>query len=208
MSDIKLNLINHSNDQNNSEIVFFQKNVAASFGELSIAWRVVKNLGQGWEHVFVYPLTFKVSARDGYGNQITSPLDAENGQSFSVIKDASGDVLKLDSTPAGSSKEVDIKNSLPNSSVEAQIYKDGKLLASKTSVPPSQKAVFQFLPKLYVGVASQVVEGQVIDSAIISTINTELNLDGIASADIIMTGGGTGKDATAFEFHLENIVEA
>lgn len=33
----------------------------------------------------------------------------------------------------------------------------------------------------------------------------QLSLDGISSADIIMTGGGTGPQATPFTFSLENV---
>jgi hypothetical protein len=45
----------------------------------------------------------------------------------------------------------------------------------------------------------------VVDSAILSNINTEISLFGIASADIIMTGGGTGPDETPFVFTLTNV---
>ncbi|MDC0684919.1 hypothetical protein [Sorangium atrum] len=42
----------------------------------------------------------------------------------------------------------------------------------------------------------------------ISSVNTELSLLGIASADIVMAGGGAGVDSTPFVFTLENIVAA
>ena len=45
-----------------------------------------------------------------------------------------------------------------------------------------------------------------MNSAILSDINTELSLLGIQSADIVMTGGGAGPQATPFEFTLENVV--
>ena len=44
-----------------------------------------------------------------------------------------------------------------------------------------------------------------MNSAIISNINTELSLLGIASADIVMTGGGPGPNSTPFQFTLENV---
>jgi hypothetical protein len=66
--------------------------------------------------------------------------------------------------------------------------------------------VFEFKPTIWIGVASQIVQGQVMDSAIISNINTEISLLGIASADIVMTGGGPGANSTPFAFNLENIV--
>ena len=34
-----------------------------------------------------------------------------------------------------------------------------------------------------------------------SSINTEISLLGIAGADIVMTGGGSGPDAKPFEIH-------
>jgi hypothetical protein len=68
--------------------------------------------------------------------------------------------------------------------------------------------VFTFKPTIWIGVASQVEPGDVIDSAILSEINTEISLLGIVSADIVMTGGGTGPNATPFAFTLQNIVMA
>ena len=70
---------------------------------------------------------------------------------------------------------------------------------------PGQKAVFAFKPTIFIGVVSEVAEGDVMDSAVISDINTEISLLGIASADIVMTGGGTGPDAVPFAFNLENV---
>ena len=55
---------------------------------------------------------------------------------------------------------------------------------------------------------SQVEQGQIINAAIISEVNTEISLLGIQSADIVMTGGGPGADSQPFSFHLENVVMA
>jgi hypothetical protein len=201
--DIKLNFINNSNDANNSQIVIFQKNVATDFDELAVAWRVIRYCGMGDNHPFTFPMTMSVSASDSYGNY-TPHMDAQNGQLFTMSLTPSGD--KLSRTGAGSSRsEVQVLNSLPKGAINANIYKDGKLLATKTSVAPQQKAVFQFKPTIWIGVASQIEQGQVMNSAIISSVNTELSLLGIASADIVMTGGGPGRESTPFQFNLDNI---
>ena len=202
--DIALNFINNSNDANNSEIVIFQKNVATNFDELAVAWQVIRYCGQGDNHPFSFPMTMQVGASDSYGNY-TPQLDAQNGQLFQMALTTSGDRL----VPAGagtSSKEVQVLNSLAKGAINASIYKSGRLLAIKTSIAPQQKAVFEFKPTIWIGVASQIVQGQVMDSAIISNINTEISLLGIASADIVMTGGGPGANSTPFAFNLENIV--
>ena len=205
MSNIKLNFINHSNDVNNSEVVIFQKNVATDFNELAVAWTVIKNCGVNDNHPFVYPSDSSAAAEDSWGNY-TPQMLANPGSRFEMVKDASGDVLVHSSQPASNPKEIEIANNLVTGAINARIYKSGKLLASKTQLSPEEKATFEFKPTLFIGVASEIVEGEVMNSAIISEINTELSLEGIASADIVMTGGGTGQDATAFQFQLESII--
>jgi hypothetical protein len=206
-TNIKLNFINESNDKNKSEIVFFQKNVATDFDEIAVAWKVIKNCATGWQHTFEFPMEMKVSASDSWGNEIIEPITAENGQLFHVYSDPSGDQLAY-SGPGSNRTEVQLRNDLDQGSIDAKIYKAGKLLSTKTGISPAQKAVFQFKPTLWVGVVSQIQEGDIINSAIISDINTELGLLGVASADIVMTGGGVGPNATPFQFSLENIVYA
>ena len=202
--DIKLRLVNQSHDVNNSEVVIFQKNVAETFDELAIAWRVIKNLGFQDYHPFTYPMNFTIGAGDAWGN-FTPDLQASVSQRWEMVRDNTGDVLKLSSTPAKSPEEVELYNGLKQGAISARIYRDGKLLAHKTNVSPAQKAVFKFLPKIFIGVVSQIEESDVMDSAILSNINTEINLLGVRNADIIMTGGGGGPDATEFQFNLTNI---
>jgi len=174
------------------------------FDELSVAWRVITNCGQGDNHSFPFPMTMQVGARDSWGNY-TPQLNAQNGQLFQMAMTTSGNQL----VPVGSgtsSKEVQVLNNLKQGAMNASIYKGGKLLAVKTSIAPQQKAVFEFKPTIWIGVASQIVQGQVMNSAVVSNINTELSLLGIASAHIVMTGGGPGATSTPFAFSLENIV--
>jgi hypothetical protein len=203
--DIKLNFINRSNDVNNSEIVIFQKNVASGFEEPSVAWLVIRYCGHGDNHPFIFPFSMQVCANDSYGN-FTPQLDAQSGQLFQMVLTPSGDQL-LAAGSGSSSKEVQVLNALPKGAINACIFKAGKLLAVKNSIAPQQRAVFEFKPTIWIGVASHKIEqGQNMNSAIISDISTELNLPGMASADIVMTGGGTGPEAEPFTFALVNIV--
>ncbi len=204
--DIKLNFINQSNDMNNSQIVIFQKNVATDFDELAVAWLVIQNCGQGDNHPFTFPMTMAVGASDSYGN-FTPQLTEQNGQMFHVTLSSSGDTLSY-ACPSTSSREVQLRNDLAQGAINGSIYKDNRVLATKTSIAPAQKAVFEFKPTIWIGAVSQIVQGQVMNSAILSDVNTELSLLGIASADIIMTGGGPGTTSTAFAFTLENVVMA
>lgn len=202
--NIKLNFVNRSGDTNNSNIVIFQQNVADDYGERAIAWKVIENCGRLDNHPFLYPLKFEVCCQDSYGNY-TPRMVAYDGQAYEMVKDNSGDILQLRAMPASSPNEVEVWNNLSQGSISAQIYKDGRCLADKPNVPPRQKAVFEFHPRIFIGVFGDIEEGDVMDSAVLSQAKTEINLFGITSADIVMTGGGSGKSATAYEFHLENI---
>ncbi len=204
--DVKLNFINRSNDTNNAQVVIFQKNVETGFDELAVAWKVIQYCGRGDHHPFVFPMEMSIAASDSYGNY-TPQMSAMNGQLFHMTLTSSGNVLSL----AGAGKsphEVACRNDLLRGVISVGIYKDGKLLAQKSPVAPGQEAVFSFKPTLFIGVASQAVQGKVMDSAIMSSVNTEISLLGISSADIVMTGGGTGANATPFVFELENVVYA
>jgi hypothetical protein len=204
--DIQLKFINQSADGNNSEIVLFQKNVSADMDELAVAWKVIRYCGRDCFHPFVYPMAFEVASSDHYGN-FSPRLSAQNGQLFSVLPTPSG--RRLVATGEGTSaSEVQVANALTRGAVNVNLFKAGQLVARKTSVAPGQKAVFQFKPTLWIGVVSQVIQGEPLNSAVISSVNTELSLLGIASADIVMTGGGGGPDSQPFAFSLNNVVKA
>lgn len=202
--NINLNFINRSGDTNNSSIVIFQQNVAEDFGEIAVAWKVIQNCGRLDNHPFKFPLKFQVSAQDSYGNY-TPQMTAYDGQAYEMVKSSSGDILQLAGTPASSATEVEVRNNLEQGAIDACCFKDGKLLAKKTNMAPGQKAVFEFHPRIYIGAVSQIEQGTVMSSAIIQSVNTEINLFGVTSADIVMSGGGPGQGSTPFEFKLENV---
>lgn len=203
MEQINLTLYNNSNETDNAEVVIFQKNVATNYDELVVAWKVIKNLGQTNYHPFTYSLEMQVSANDSYGNY-TPNLVAYPGQMFEMVKNKTGDVLR-NSGKSTSPNEVQVLNGLESGAIGASIYRDGRVLATKTAFAPEQKAVFEFKPTIWIGVASQIQEGQFMDSAVISNINTELSLLGIKSADIVWTGGGPGVTSMPYRFTLQNV---
>lgn len=201
--DIQLNFINQSNDANNSQIVIFQKNVASDVEADAVAWTVIQNCGVGDNHPFVWPNQMTVSSSDEWGNYHPA-LDARPGQGYSVHQTGSGDTLSA-GDPATRPDEVEVSNDLPQGSVNAHIFKHGKLLAARTALSPGQSARFGFKPTIWIGAVSETQQGEVMNPAMAADVTTELSLLGIASADIVMTGGGPGEESTPFAFSLENI---
>jgi hypothetical protein len=203
MKDIELNIVNQSEETNSLDVVIFQKNEAASPDELAVAWRVIHNLGRADSHPFTFSPYLSIGASDSYGNY-TPQLVAQEGQQFSMVSSSSGDVLQF-SGQSDSPGKIELVNALKQGAIGAHIYRDRLLLALKTNIAPGQKAAFAFDPVIWIGVASQVEEGEVLNSAAMSEINTEISLMGIAGADIVITGGGSGSGSTQLMFTLTNV---
>lgn len=204
--DIKLRFVNKSNDSNQSEVVIYQKNVLTTMASLTVAWKVIRYCGRDCYHPLVYPMDYEVSVTDEYGN-FSPRVSATNGQQLRLSSTPTGSRRLLHTGPASASTELDVLNGMAQGAIDICLYKDGRLMGLKTSVSPGQKAVFQYAPVLWIGVTAEVSQGQAIQSAVLSKITTQLSLIGIASADIVMTGGGGGEASTAYEFNLENIVQ-
>ena len=202
-TDVKLNVINHSNDSSHSEFVIFQQNVSESFDLPSIAWIVIKGLDQGEHHPFVFEWKTQIDISDKYGN-FSPRLDATPGQKFEVTKSPNGE--NLEHVGEASKKDlIQVVNYLPNVTIGAHCYRSGKLLSSHNFVEPSKQAEFHFKPSIYIGAVSQMEEGEPISTALADQINTQFDLKDILSADIVITGGGEGRTATSLKFTLENV---
>lgn len=204
--DIKLNYIDRSQDGSDSDVIIFQKNAATDFDSLAVAWKVIRHCGQNSIHPFTYPILSEVAARDSWGNFLPRQA-AQPGQLFHVKENPSGNEMAFYG-PATSKEEIQVQNDLSNGVIAATIFKDGRLIALKTGVSPGQKAVFRLKPVLYLAVASQVEEGASLNSGVMSATCAEISLDGITSADIVMTGGGPGKSASDYSFSLANVERA
>lgn len=199
--DIKLNFVNASNDQNNSQVVIFQKN-AAGPSEPAVAWKVIRNCGPGSNHPFVYPDAMSVNVIDSHGNH-TALQPAESGMMLSLTLQPSGHVLApADGADTG---ELHVLNALDRGAITANLFKSGKLLATRPWIYPAQRAMFKLRPALWIGAVSQVEEGAVINQAVLDSVTTEFAVFGSTGIDIVMTGGGPGSDAPPFKFQITNV---
>jgi hypothetical protein len=109
---------------------------------------------------------------------------------------------------ATAANELSVLNDMAKGAVSVCAYRGGRLVGMHTAVAPGQQVVFRYQPVLWIGTASQVIEGTALNSAVMSNVNTELSLLGIASADIVMTGGGSEESAIPYAFNIENIVRS
>lgn len=208
--DTQLNFINRSLAGHTAEIVLFQKNLALEMSALDVAWKVIRYCGRDCSHPVVFAQSFEVSVQDRWGNY-TPRLAAQPGQSFELVQGpVAGRQLRRCRRDGAAAHAVggviEVLNGQSQGAVDVCLYRGGVLLGCKTSVVPGQKALFRYPPSLWVAVASEIAEGQSFQSAVLSEQAQELSLMGVARADLVMTGGGSGPAAQPYEFSLENVV--
>jgi hypothetical protein len=203
---IDLKFINRSSALGGCDVVLFQKNLVADLRELAMAWKVIRHCGVSCHHPFQYATEVEVSVRDANGNH--SPhVAVRDGQRLAATPTPYGRHLGARGR-AVSYSQFEVVNELPRGAVDVNVYRSGLVVASKTAVAPEQKAVFQFKPALWIGAAAPTHQGERLTSAVMNGVDTELSLLGVASANIVMTGGGPGQQAKPFAFHLEELVAA
>lgn len=204
-NDIKIRFINQATDCQPQDVLFFQKGVTVDFEEIAIAWKVVSNCPQGGYNDFVYTVATTINTVDPDMNH-TMQIPAIFGNRYSLKNTpCGGNQLSLESSAADS--DIGVINELATGSITVNLYKDGLLLASKPGVIPGDTADFLLHPELYVGTATNIVQGSVLSSAVLKASNTKFDLTGVKSLDIVMTGGGTGKDAVPRLFTQQNVVK-
>jgi hypothetical protein len=205
--DIRLRFVNRSNDCGNSEVVLFQRDVIPDLDTFAVAWKVIRYCGRDCFHPFVYSTDIDVALGDEHGN-FSPRVAAPAGTRFAVDAHPTGRGRLVPDRAGASGGDIEVVNRMTRGAVNVNAFSAGRLIAVKEAVAPGQKAVFRFTPTLWIGVASQVQESRALHAAVLSSVNTQLPLAGIAAADVVMTGGGTGADAQPFAFALERVVRA
>jgi hypothetical protein len=207
--NINLRFINASLGGRNTPVVICMKNAGTGFGSWICAWKVIRNCGQDCYHPFTYSSDLEIGISDDFGNY--SPrLPAPHGSSFEIRPTVSGRQLYPSPPRDGAginSTRVQVKNCHPQGSFHVNVWNSGRLLAQRRNIAPLQSAGFEFYPELWIAACSEMIEeGQMMDPAIIPDMKTPLSLSQIRSADIVMTGGGTGTTVQPYTFNLVNIV--
>lgn len=200
---IQLTFSNESLDARSPNVVVLQKNPASR--EISaVAWKVIRRIGNGKQHFFTFSRTLSIDTSDSFGNH-KPRIRAMPGQSFELAETDAASVLRR-AGPALSPLVIEVRNSLPIGSIDANVYRDGRLLATEQCLAPGRTAAFQFGPAIVIGAVTGVAQGQIIDQRCLTEFYAELSLLGVRRrADVLMTGGGYGPTATAYRFHLHNV---
>ncbi|AXG71061.1 hypothetical protein KORDIASMS9_03316 [Kordia sp. SMS9] len=190
-TNIQINYTNKSMNKDLPTVFVFTKNETPTFDVLKegVAWRTIPNIGRGSSSSFVFPVITEVGATWKDGMNKTQVLASNIGKRYTVSQDETGIVLKENGN-ASDTKSIDVNNdaNIPGG-MSASLYKDGKLMITKKIVGYGQKATFVLKPKLYWGIASEIEESQLLNSAVLNTDHFfELDLEGASEVNISLNG--------------------
>ena len=190
-TDIKITYTNKSMNKDLPTVFVFTKNETPTFDVLKegVAWRTIPNIGRGSSSSFVFPLITQVGATWQGGMNKTQVLPSDIGKRYTVSQNDTGIVLAANGN-ASDTKSIDVNNDANiQDGVSASLYKDGKLMLTKKIVGYGQKATFVLKPKLYWGIASEIQESELINSAILNTDSFfEQDLEGVTEVNISLNG--------------------
>lgn len=191
--DIKITYTNKSINKDLPTVFVFVKNEIPTFDVLreGVVWRTIPNIGRGSSSSFVFPIVTEVRATWQDGMNGTQILTAEMGKRYTVSQNDSGIVLAANGN-ASDTKSIDVNNDANiQDGVSASLYKDGRLMLEKRIVGYGQKATFVLKPKLYWGIASEIQESELINSAVLNTDSFfEQDLEGVTEVNISLNGNG------------------
>lgn len=193
---VRLNLSSDS-FPDNQQVVIFQENLAGPAGGNIVVWKTIASCKE-----CTYPFNLNrgltLSVMDSHGSS-TSQVAAEYGQLFSYFMDYSGAYLLSDG-PASDPNLLQVENQATTENIEARVNRDGRRLAVAKTSASEQILSFSFDQVLYIGVASNLEEGDIVAPDKISSLN-KVPLAGIKNADI-KTGGDS---YNGYAFYLQNI---
>ncbi|SHO58905.1 hypothetical protein [Vibrio quintilis] len=203
-SNIEITYINKSMNKDLPKIFVFTKNETPTFDALKegVAWRVIPDIGRSSSSTFIFPVETSVGATWQSGQNKTQKLPSVIGKRYTISKDETGVVLAANGN-ASDTKSIDVNNdvNVPNG-ISAQLYKDGKLMMEKKIVGFGQKATFVLKPKLYWGLASEIEESQLLNSAVLNTDSFfEQDLEGVTKATVSLNGNA--EDGYSFKIESQ-----
>ncbi|TRX35528.1 hypothetical protein FNW52_10840 [Flavobacterium sp. ZT3R18] len=190
-TDIKITYTNKSMNKDLPTVFVFTKNETPTFDVLKegVAWRTIPDIGRGSSSSFVFPIVTEVGATWQGGMNKTQILPSDIGKRYTVSQNDTGIVLAANGN-ASDTKSIDVNNEANIvDGVSASLYKDNKLMLTKNIVGYGQKATFVLKPKLYWGIASEIQESQLINSAVLNTDHFfEQDLEGVTEVNISLNG--------------------
>jgi hypothetical protein len=187
---VVLTVLNRGSGSTPAQLVLFKRNSAADAdGEQPVlAWKVVRCAPGQRVHVVV-PFSQQVGVFDPCGPH-AGMEPASAGDLFAVAPSPAGAgpaLRKVDGADGTvGANMVGVRSRAVDRPLDVVLYKDGRPLCRHSRLQAGALAMFEVLPYLHVADGSGLVEGELIDAALVRAA-TRISLLGLKSADLVWT---------------------
>lgn len=195
-NSITLNFMNKTSTPS-INVVLLQKNINVA-ETTAMAWTTIpfSNIGDNVKINYSPNLQIQFVSQSG---NISEKITAAAGNKFL----ASGTNTIALNGNAGLPSDIELENTT-GSTIAILIYRNGKVIYRKDSITNGQTVVVELKPTFFADINKDISQGEIIEAGDLANFNTEISLIGIASSDVIVSGGGTDP----YQFSLDNVVFA
>lgn len=195
----QLSYVNASFEVPMPDVFLFQRNRLSKRAPL--VWKLIRRCSYGWRHEVPWSEELTLALCYGDGNWAPARV-AKPGTSYLVWAKPGGGV-EVRELPRQSVESITVLNSGHRGRLEAFLCRGGRPLAWEP-LAPGQSAAFAFDPVLVFGTGLGIEEGRTVRQTP-SDVFGSINLQGVAQADVLVTGGGFGPDAGPLTFRLNHV---
>lgn len=200
-----LRIINQSKDQESGNFVMMQKNLLDDQASQPTFWHTYVELAPGADFPLQFDHQVELTGIDGK-NYACRRLKGLKGKQVSYINDK-GTKKLIVTGKAENPNRIEFINGMKEETVKAGIYRSGKRLSLIKDIRPREVVAFEFDSKILIGHIPEwkgypKIPYNLPGKVGTENIQTELDMEGIFSADIVIRGGGD----EPYTYHLENVV--
>ncbi|MEM8963129.1 MAG: hypothetical protein AAGD38_16715 [Acidobacteriota bacterium] len=200
--DTRIVFENHSHAGEPAAVILFQID-RQSPHRLPLVWRLIQHCGYECTHPFIFSSVLELMAFDSWGNcvvheQLTTP---------SQVDLYSGRIGGTTASVEPAARTV-VTNRKKEGTVHVFLARDGRAVTPWHTLAPDESTTFALDSTLAIVPWQGLRIGEEVPPAVIDLARLPgytFNLLGIASAQLLMLGGGWGATATRFRFHLHNV---
>lgn len=199
---IRLRFVNSSLEAPPPDVFLYQRDQAPGPEGETLVWKRIRRCLYGWNHPLCISdgviLSFRYDGRNW-----SRPRPAAPGDHFLVQMKKRGGV-EVEVLPPQTGGPITIRNTGRIGEVEVFVLRNDRPLVRRT-LGPGAEASFSFPLVFVVGADRRCEEGEPLAATPADRFHAEIDLQGIVSADLVMTGGGPGPGSTPLRFELANI---
>lgn len=175
-------------DNKDADVLVFTKNLKANLSALPpVAWQVIKHIGFRGFHNFTFTVDTQIEVTWDGGASGILPTEVSEGGTYALNQIETD--YNLVQTGVTLANEIDVQNNVKTpGGIDVTLFKDGKAIMVQPGVAFGEQAEFGLHPKIYVGLVSNVIESDVLTTAVMSQTFTPISLEDLSALTFALLG--------------------